>query len=436
MEKNQKDVTKYIMDQGVIEKERKLDWMYKGPNEMINREEYLLGKPVDKAFEEMAQVEKETELNRAPKNHVEYECIPPSLRFFSGNDQVDLARKIQEDPLYAIKKKEMETRNQLLKNPVKLKHLRELLDQQARKSNSGEEKKKSKHSSSDDETKLDMLLATKYKKLKDISEKNLLKLMRKCRHKKKEKTTKRHNHVSESESDNNNDEDAFVNQKRQKRQTRKDRKIINIDDGGSSDGSHSSLNNAEKMKEDNKRKQDRKHSRHYAKIHDRKKEVKEKESTRDKNWEYIENRRHKEDYNTGYKQQRYEQRNRQRDSPKNEHNRRRYPTEKRNDVIGNEKEERWKSKQRLNLTEQEKDQWRQEMMANAMWHDKERERNLRMYHEEENREVQRSKSYNKDFIRKQLIVATEVGTVASRIKANINNIQRSGRAMDTNFAKR
>lgn len=56
------------------------------------------------------------------------ECIPPSLRFFSGNEQVDLARKIQEDPLYAIKKKEMETRNQLLKNPVKLKQLRELVN--------------------------------------------------------------------------------------------------------------------------------------------------------------------------------------------------------------------------------------------------------------------------------------------------------------------
>jgi len=55
------------------------------------------------------------------------ECIPPSLRFFSGNEQVDLARKIQEDPLYAIKKKEMETRNQLLKNPVKLKQLKELV---------------------------------------------------------------------------------------------------------------------------------------------------------------------------------------------------------------------------------------------------------------------------------------------------------------------
>jgi hypothetical protein len=49
------------------------------------------------------------------------------LRFFSGNEQVDLARKLQEDPLYTIKKKELETRSQLLKNPVKLKQLQLLV---------------------------------------------------------------------------------------------------------------------------------------------------------------------------------------------------------------------------------------------------------------------------------------------------------------------
>lgn len=57
------------------------------------------------------------------------ECIPPSLRFFSGNEQVDLVRKMQEDPLYTIKKKELESRSQLLKNPVKLKQLKELVSE-------------------------------------------------------------------------------------------------------------------------------------------------------------------------------------------------------------------------------------------------------------------------------------------------------------------
>ena len=55
------------------------------------------------------------------------ECIPPSLRFFSGSEQVDLARKLQEDPLCAIRKKEMETRSELLNNPVKLKQLKQLV---------------------------------------------------------------------------------------------------------------------------------------------------------------------------------------------------------------------------------------------------------------------------------------------------------------------
>lgn len=73
MEKDREDMTKYAMEQGVIEKkdDKKLDWMYKGPNQMVNREEYLLGRPVDKAFEQMIQSEK-AELNRIPKNHVEY----------------------------------------------------------------------------------------------------------------------------------------------------------------------------------------------------------------------------------------------------------------------------------------------------------------------------------------------------------------------------
>lgn len=74
MEKDLEDIKKYAIEQGVIEKkdDKKLDWMYKGPNQMIDREDYLLGKPVDKAFEQMKQAEKDVELNRMPKNHVEY----------------------------------------------------------------------------------------------------------------------------------------------------------------------------------------------------------------------------------------------------------------------------------------------------------------------------------------------------------------------------
>jgi hypothetical protein len=57
---------------------------------------------------------------------VALDCLPSSL-YSGGGEQVDMARKLQEDPLYAIRKKEIESRTQILKNPVKLKQLQELV---------------------------------------------------------------------------------------------------------------------------------------------------------------------------------------------------------------------------------------------------------------------------------------------------------------------
>ncbi|XP_034936075.1 pre-mRNA-splicing factor CWC25 homolog [Chelonus insularis] len=255
MERDQEDMKKYAMEQGVIEKkeDRKLDWMYKRPNQ-INREDYLTGKKIDKDFEQFSQAEKDAERNRAATNHVEYECIPPSLRSFTGNEQVDLARKLQEDPLYAIKKKEIESRSKLLKNPVKLKKLQALVSE--KQSSSGP----------------------------------LFK------HKSK-------SHKDSSSSTKKDDRHSFKN------------KI---------------LSDKEKLKK------------------------------------------------------------------------------------------------------------LKEMMENASWREKERKKSVKRYQEQAKKDQreQNNKKYSSDFIRKQLVKATEVSTVASRIKSNMNNIQRSEKAMDTNFAKR
>lgn len=451
MEKDLEDIKKYAIEQGVIEKkdDKKLDWMYKGPNQAVNREEYLLGRPVDKAFEQMQQAEKDVELNRMPKNHVEYECIPPSLRFFSGNEQVDLARKIQEDPLYSIKKKEMESRNQLLKNPVKLKQLKELLEQQSRKSKSQKKKKKLKQKdSSEDE--LDILLATKYKQLKDnISEKELLKSMKKIKHKQTKKSRKHHD--SDSESDSSSD-DTSVKKKQHKQQKKRKRSTSDSDNDSTDSNSSKSITKYEK--EDNKK--HRKYSRNDTKIDDSKNQIRKRKLSEDRNRKYERSKRHKEEYDT-HRRQRYDS-DKHRDDSRNKYiDRKRCSMERQNDtMMSNSKgisavksvsntdytkfkcrnEDKYRSKARSNLTESEKEQRRKEMMANAAWRDKEREKNVKIYREQQKKEEQSNTSYNKDFIRKQLVVATEVGTVASRIKANMNNIQRSGRAMDTNFAKR
>lgn len=57
---------------------------------MVNREDYLLGKPVDKQLEQLNQEERDKKLGLVPpKNHVEHECIPPSIRDFNKILQVE-----------------------------------------------------------------------------------------------------------------------------------------------------------------------------------------------------------------------------------------------------------------------------------------------------------------------------------------------------------
>lgn len=100
----------------------------------MDREQYLLGKAIDKTFEKIAADEQTQQSNliSVPKNHVEHECIPFSIRNLRNKGggleaQVDIARKLLEDPLVAIRKREAESRSQLLQNPVKLKEISMLL---------------------------------------------------------------------------------------------------------------------------------------------------------------------------------------------------------------------------------------------------------------------------------------------------------------------
>ncbi|XP_003397458.1 pre-mRNA-splicing factor CWC25 homolog isoform X1 [Bombus terrestris] len=445
MEKDREDMKKYAMEQGVIEKkdDKKLDWMYKGPNQLVNREEYLLGRPIDKSFEQMVQTEKDNELNQAPRNHVEHECIPPSLRFFSGNEQVDLARKMQEDPLYAIKKKEMETRNQLLKNPVKLKQLRQLLEQQSKKSKSEKKKKKNKQDiDSDDEAQLDLLLATKYKQLKDkISNKDLIKSMKKVKHKRKKKSRKE-NETSNSESESSNegsesDEHIKKHKKKRSKSKEKNTEVIKhskekyLTPDKEEEKEHKSYEKLVKTYSSNddnndnsiKKRRDRSFNRDIKKY-------------RDKDFRSSSpNRRsstHKNTYNTENKYKDFSKRSHEKEttySKSSSNTNRKYYKEDKN-------RDKWNFKKKQDLTEEEKERRIQEMIANATWRDEERERNVKKYRIEEKKEIDSRKVYNQDFVTKQLAAAAEISTVASRIKANINNIQRSGRAMDTNFAKR
>jgi len=147
--------------------EEKLDWIYKGANSLVDREEYLLGRKVDKTLEQINEEEKEKKIVLpTPKNHVEHECIPPSIRDFNKivlSEQVDISAKLQEDPLVAIKKREEEARRQFLQNPVQLKKLQEALKKQE------EKKQKHKKSKKKNSNNLDEKIKEKLKLLKQNS---------------------------------------------------------------------------------------------------------------------------------------------------------------------------------------------------------------------------------------------------------------------------
>lgn len=78
------------------------------------------------------------------------------------------------------------------------------------------------------------------------------------------------------------------------------------------------------------------------------------------------------------------------------------------------------------------------MMSNADWRDEQRSKNVKKYRDEEQNEEKThfSRDHDPDFLRQQLMKAADTGTLEKRIKSNQHNIQRSGFAMDKNFARK
>ncbi|KAL8587719.1 hypothetical protein ACOMHN_020937 [Nucella lapillus] len=110
-----------------------MDWMYRG--EKTDGEEFLLGKSVDKLLTEATNTTEEGGTS----------IISERIK---ANVALDMQAKMREDPLFAIRKKEEEARKRLLENPVKMKQLEKLVEQQKQqlKSKSSKKAKKEKKS--------------------------------------------------------------------------------------------------------------------------------------------------------------------------------------------------------------------------------------------------------------------------------------------------
>merc|ERR1712141_769182 len=130
----------------------KLNFMYDEESAKPKSEDYLLGKAIDANFERagtMGQI-----------NAVEYDCIPESIFSSRVEHQVDIQRKLQEDPLIALKQTEVDKRKRILDNPLKMREIQTYIEKMKKKKKKKKSKKKKKGSDDDDQD-LDALLRAK-----------------------------------------------------------------------------------------------------------------------------------------------------------------------------------------------------------------------------------------------------------------------------------
>ncbi|XP_041433724.1 CWC25 spliceosome-associated protein homolog S homeolog isoform X1 [Xenopus laevis] len=138
-ERAREEMQRYAEDTGAVKKkDDKLDWMYQGPGGAVNREEYLLGRPVDKYI-----LDKMKDPESGPSS--ETGLLPGSIFSAAGaNSTLDMANKIREDPLFMIRKREDEKKREVLKNPVKMKKIREMLQNSLEQKSKKKKKEKKK----------------------------------------------------------------------------------------------------------------------------------------------------------------------------------------------------------------------------------------------------------------------------------------------------
>lgn len=515
--------------------------MYKG--QQLNRDEYLLGRSIDKNFEQLDAEEKikADPINNPaiskPINHVEHEVIPFSIRQYKGlpgTEQVDMARKMLEDPLMLIKQKEMETRREILQNPVKLKELHKMLKEERSKKKSKKEKKskkkhkKSRSDSDNDDVDLDKALAEKYKRLQgalakdldsddDVNAGNvdkLLSLKFEALSKELDKMTGTKKKSKKKKRDSSSSSDDFhVAKKKEMPEPKRNRSRS----PQRKDERERFNDRRRRTPEYARRRPDSPMKRTFPRDDNRRYRSPDRyrNDRRNRNPSPRRRSRSHDDRNTSRYQQRQKrsrtksiersQRNRfperrercsrtpekrQKSPPEPQPNRNRSPSsstssssdsspDRQNDdsdedrptkktfglvtsdgkgisikksapkrksssprrekpsksVVSSKQEPKSKP---TRMTQAEIDARLKEMMSNASWREKERSEKVNKYRENEKREQEDAKKdFDKDFLTRQLKkTANSTMSVESRIKSNLNNIQRSSRTMESNFARR
>uniref|UniRef100_A0A2L2Y1C5 Putative coiled-coil domain-containing protein n=1 Tax=Parasteatoda tepidariorum TaxID=114398 RepID=A0A2L2Y1C5_PARTP len=445
-ERAREEIQLYAEDQGVVKKkEEKLDWMYQGPAAMVNREEYLLGRKIDKTFETLQQIES----GKAPEeadNDVGSSMF--SSQNLSGTATVDLATKIREDPLFNIMKKEKEQKKNLLSNPVKMKQLQQLL-QASLKTKSKKSKKSKKKKHQDDGSDDEVVQKRKKHQYNDSDDKTVQKRKNHQyndsddevvqKRKKHQYIDSEHEVVQKRRKHQYNDSDEEVVQKRRKHQYNDSEEEV--------------------VQKRNKNKEPKKFSdyKYHGRSPDYKASKYDDEEGDSRLYSSSYNRREPSHrtHNTSNDKQAYPVSNYRDDNKRSKsrseysssqeyhHHRdsdryqRDYDSQKSRDYHNKSNhQESSSSAPKKKLDEKERERLLREMQENAKWREDQRKKNATRYKEEEERENKMKKIDSSDFMKPMLAKVAGKGSVESRVKQKIFTIQRSSAAMDRNFARR
>nr|XP_019939471.1 PREDICTED: pre-mRNA-splicing factor CWC25 homolog [Paralichthys olivaceus] len=138
-ERAREEITRFAENSGAIKKkDDRLDWMYQGPAGQVSRDEYLMGRSIDKQITDQYE-----EPESGPS--AETGLLPGSIfNPATTASNLDLAAKIREDPLFEIRKREEEKKREVLTNPVKMKRIKEMLRQNLDKKDKKKKRKKEK----------------------------------------------------------------------------------------------------------------------------------------------------------------------------------------------------------------------------------------------------------------------------------------------------
>jgi len=388
------------------------EWMYNS-GKQVDQEDYLLGKQIGKDFDNegtMGQI-----------NAVEYDCAPPSIFASRAGHQVDLQRKLVEDPLVAIKKRELEDRKKLLDNPLKMKALREHIDSLKKAKKEKKKKKKKKKDrgkDSDSDTDLDLALLTRLEKIEGRQQDQDRRTIMQAEEKERQAAPKPTVYTDKEERDTPPREDR-KNRKFDPNDLKNERYSHRRDRSRSRDRPRPYRSHQQSRRSRSRSPPPAMSSRYQR-----------RSRSRDRS-PVMSRRRQSRSVDRSPRNRR----SRSRDSSPHRRRRSRSKTPTRKEVRDGRSDHKKDRKQDDANKEAEKAKKLAEMMENAKWREEQRANRVNAYRkaveEEEN-----LKDHDPEFLQRELRKAAANSSVESRIKSNKHNIQRGVTAMDSNFARR